>query len=154
MYSEYGVDIFDVRTMEWVQTIGLRRVRPRAGGRLPPTHTARLHGYLLSLSGSQQIRPLNSEGTLNLLNCEPPRLIYFKNKFSGEPFSAGVTARVLLWPAWHSLRATLTASIVPAGAALNVPDTSDNSKKQMLRTRSKRRFVFKVPEEERLQQRR
>nr|XP_015000021.2 serine/threonine-protein kinase MRCK beta isoform X2 [Macaca mulatta] len=93
VYSEYGVDVFDVRTMEWVQTIGLRR-----------------------------IRPLNSEGSLNLLNCEPPRLIYFKSKFSG--------------------------------AVLNVPDTSDNSKKQMLRTRSKRRFVFKVPEEERLQQRR
>uniref|UniRef100_G1S1W0 Serine/threonine-protein kinase MRCK beta n=1 Tax=Nomascus leucogenys TaxID=61853 RepID=G1S1W0_NOMLE len=93
VYSEYGVDVFDVRTMEWVQTIGLRR-----------------------------IRPLNSEGTLNLLNCEPPRLIYFKSKFSG--------------------------------VVLNVPDTSDNSKKQMLRTRSKRRFVFKVPEEERLQQRR
>lgn len=79
--------------MEWVQTIGLRR-----------------------------IRPLNTEGTLNLLNCEPPRLIYFQSKFSGT--------------------------------VLNVPDTSDNSRKQMLRTRSKRRFVFKVPEEERLQQRR
>uniref|UniRef100_A0A8C3NFQ2 non-specific serine/threonine protein kinase n=1 Tax=Geospiza parvula TaxID=87175 RepID=A0A8C3NFQ2_GEOPR len=90
VYSEYGVDVFDVNTMEWVQTIGLRR-----------------------------IRPLNMDGTLNLLNCEPPRLIYFKNKFSGD-----------------------------------VPETSDNSKKQMLRTRSKRRFVFKVPEEERLQQRR
>lgn len=47
--------------------------------------------------------------------------------------------------------ATVTA---PTGTVLNVPDTSDNSKKQMLRTRSKRRFVFKVPEEERLQQRR
>ncbi|XP_032201261.1 serine/threonine-protein kinase MRCK beta isoform X3 [Mustela erminea] len=93
VYSEYGVDVFDVRTMEWVQTIGLRR-----------------------------IRPLSSDGALNLLSCEPPRLIYFKSKF--------------------------------AGTALNVPDTSDNSKKQMLRTRSKRRFVFKVPEEERLQQRR
>ncbi|KAJ6651713.1 hypothetical protein lerEdw1_020689, partial [Lerista edwardsae] len=94
VYSEYGVDVFDVNTMEWVQTIDLRR-----------------------------IRPLNVTGTLNLLSCEPPRLIYFKNKFS-------------------------------AGAALSVPETSDNSKKQMLRTRSKRRFVFKVPEEERLQQRR
>uniref|UniRef100_A0A8C8SBG1 Serine/threonine-protein kinase MRCK beta n=1 Tax=Pelusios castaneus TaxID=367368 RepID=A0A8C8SBG1_9SAUR len=94
VYSEYGIDVFDVNTMEWVQTIGLRR-----------------------------IRPLNVEGTLNLLNCEPPRLIYFKNKFS-------------------------------VGAVLCVPETSDNSKKQMLRTRSKRRFVFKVPEEERLQQRR
>ncbi|XP_054423721.1 serine/threonine-protein kinase MRCK beta [Pteronotus mesoamericanus] len=93
VYSDYGVDVFDVHTMEWVQTIGLRK-----------------------------IRPLNSEGTLNLLNCEPPRLIYFKNKFSGT--------------------------------VLSVPDTSDNSRKQMLRTRSKRRFVFKVPEEERLQQRR
>ncbi|KAL8168925.1 UNVERIFIED_CONTAM: Serine/threonine-protein kinase MRCK beta [Gekko kuhli] len=93
VYSEYGVDVFDVNTMEWVQTIGLRR-----------------------------IRPLNVTGTLNLLNCEPARLIYFKNKFSGM--------------------------------ALSVPETSDNSKKQMLRTRSKRRFVFKVPEEERLQQRR
>lgn len=87
------MDVFDVHSTEWVQTIGLRR-----------------------------IRPLNVEGTLNLLGCEPPRLIYFKNKSSG--------------------------------AALSVPDTSDNSKKQMLRTRSKRRFVFKVPEEERLQQRR
>ncbi|XP_054828886.1 serine/threonine-protein kinase MRCK beta isoform X2 [Eublepharis macularius] len=93
VYSEYGVDVFDVNTMEWVQTIGLRR-----------------------------IRPLNVTGTLNLLSCEPSRLIYFKNKFSGT--------------------------------ALSVPETSDNSKKQMLRTRSKRRFVFKVPEEERLQQRR
>ncbi|KAL7992690.1 hypothetical protein Chor_016946 [Crotalus horridus] len=94
VYSEYGVDVFDVNNMEWVQTIGLRK-----------------------------IRPLNVNGTLNLLSCEPPRLIYFKNKFS-------------------------------EGAALSVPETSDNSKKQMLRTRSKRRFVFKVPEEERLQQRR
>uniref|UniRef100_A0A670HLA9 Serine/threonine-protein kinase MRCK beta n=1 Tax=Podarcis muralis TaxID=64176 RepID=A0A670HLA9_PODMU len=94
VYSEYGVDVFNVSTMEWVQTIGLRK-----------------------------IRPLNVMGTLNLLNCEPPRLIYFKNKFS-------------------------------AGAPLSVPETSDNSKKQMLRTRSKRRFVFKVPEEERIQQRR
>ncbi|KAM6202029.1 serine/threonine-protein kinase MRCK beta [Rhynchocyon petersi] len=93
VYSEYGVDVFDVNTMEWVQTIGLRR-----------------------------IRPLNPEGSLNLLSCEPPRLIYFKSRFSGT--------------------------------VLNVPDTSDNSRKQMLRTRSKRWFVFKVPEEERLQQRR
>nr|XP_033806736.1 serine/threonine-protein kinase MRCK beta isoform X2 [Geotrypetes seraphini] len=94
LYSEYGLDVFDVYTMEWVQTIGLRR-----------------------------IRPLNVEGTLNLLNSEPPRLIYLNSKFS-------------------------------EGSALTVPETSDNSKKQMLRTRSKRRFVFKVPEEERLQQRR
>ncbi|XP_072346526.1 serine/threonine-protein kinase MRCK beta isoform X1 [Scyliorhinus torazame] len=94
VYSEYGVDIFDVNTMEWVQTIPLRK-----------------------------IRPLNADGTLNQLNSEPPRLIYFKNNYS-------------------------------EGDDLSVPDTSDNSRKQMLRTRSKKRFAFKIPEEERLQQRR
>lgn len=61
---------------------------------------------------------------------------------------------VPLLPMWQSPRATYNRGGVPAGTVLNVPDTSDNSKKQMLRTRSKRRFVFKVPEEERLQQRR
>ncbi|XP_069494212.1 serine/threonine-protein kinase MRCK beta isoform X2 [Ambystoma mexicanum] len=94
LYTEYGIDVFDVHSMEWVQTIGLRR-----------------------------LKPLNVEGTLNLLNSEPPRLLYLKNMFS-------------------------------EGTVLTVPETSDNSKKQMLRTRSKRRFIFKVPEEERLQQRR
>ncbi|XP_053330292.1 serine/threonine-protein kinase MRCK beta [Spea bombifrons] len=94
VYSEYGIDVFDVASMEWVQTIGLRR-----------------------------IKPLNVEGTLNLLNSEPPRLLYLKSTYSEGPF-------------------------------LSVPETSDNSKKQMVRTRSKRRFVFKVPEEERLLQRR
>ncbi|KAM8921649.1 serine/threonine-protein kinase MRCK beta isoform 2-T2 [Pelodytes ibericus] len=94
VYSEYGIDVFDVNNLDWVQTIGLRR-----------------------------IKPLNVEGTLNLLNSEPTRLLYLKSTYS-------------------------------EGASLAVPETSDNSKKQMVRTRSKRRFVFKVPEEERLQQRR
>ncbi|XP_073464732.1 serine/threonine-protein kinase MRCK beta isoform X2 [Aquarana catesbeiana] len=94
VYSEYGIDVFDVHTMDWVQTIGLRR-----------------------------IKPLNLEGSLNLLNSEPARLLYLKSVYS-------------------------------EGALLSVPETSDNSKKQMVRTRSKRRFVFKVPEEERILQRR
>ncbi|XP_040188904.1 serine/threonine-protein kinase MRCK beta isoform X2 [Rana temporaria] len=94
VYSEYGIDVFDVHTMDWVQTVGLRR-----------------------------IKPLNLEGSLNLLNSEPARLLYLKSVYS-------------------------------EGAALSVPETSDNSKKQMVRTRSKRRFVFKVPEEERILQRR
>uniref|UniRef100_A0A3P8Q5I7 non-specific serine/threonine protein kinase n=1 Tax=Astatotilapia calliptera TaxID=8154 RepID=A0A3P8Q5I7_ASTCA len=88
VYSEYGVDVFDIHTTEWVQTISLRK-----------------------------IRPLNAEGTLNLLSSEPPRLIYFKGD-------------------------------------LTIPETSDHSRKLMVRTRSKRKFLFKVPEEERLQQRR
>ncbi|XP_034018471.1 serine/threonine-protein kinase MRCK beta isoform X1 [Thalassophryne amazonica] len=93
VYTEYGVDVFDIHTTEWVQTISLRK-----------------------------IRPLNVEGTLNLLSSEPPRLMYFSNTSSEGD--------------------------------LTIPETSDHSKKLMVRTRSKRKFLFKVPEEERLQQRR
>ncbi|TDG95932.1 hypothetical protein EPR50_G00243760 [Perca flavescens] len=93
VYSEYGLDVFDIHTAEWVQTISLRK-----------------------------IRPLNVEGTLNLLSSEPPRLIYFSNTSSEGD--------------------------------LTIPETSDYSRKLMVRTRSKRKFLFKVPEEERLQQRR
>ncbi|XP_077366411.1 serine/threonine-protein kinase MRCK beta isoform X3 [Festucalex cinctus] len=93
VYSEYGVDVFDIHTAEWVQTISLRK-----------------------------IRPLNVEGTLNLLTSEAPRLIYFSNAWSeGE---------------------------------LSIPEMSEHSRKLMLRTRSKRKFLFKVPEEERVLQRR
>ncbi|XP_075872597.1 serine/threonine-protein kinase MRCK beta isoform X2 [Nelusetta ayraudi] len=93
VYSDYGVDVFDIHTAEWIQTISLRK-----------------------------IRPLNLEGTLNLLSSEPPRLLYFSNASSEGD--------------------------------LTIPDTSDHSRKLMVRTRSKRKFLFKVPEEERLQQRR
>uniref|UniRef100_A0A3Q2Z650 non-specific serine/threonine protein kinase n=1 Tax=Hippocampus comes TaxID=109280 RepID=A0A3Q2Z650_HIPCM len=71
VYSEYGVDVFDVHTAEWVQTISLRKVTPAS-----------------------------SEGDLT------------------------------------------------------IPEMSEHSRKLMVRTRSKRKFLFKVPEEERLQQRR
>uniref|UniRef100_A0A8C1NBT8 non-specific serine/threonine protein kinase n=1 Tax=Cyprinus carpio TaxID=7962 RepID=A0A8C1NBT8_CYPCA len=94
VYSDYGVDVFDVHTTEWVQTISLRG-----------------------------IRPLNVEGSLNLFGSEQPHLIYFSNNSSD-------------------------------GCDLAIPETSDNSKKLMVRTRSKRKFLFKIPEEERLQQRR
>ncbi|XP_061602851.1 serine/threonine-protein kinase MRCK beta isoform X3 [Cololabis saira] len=93
VYSEYGVDVFDIHTTDWVQTISLCK-----------------------------IRPLNVEGTLNLLSSEPPRLIYFSNASSEGD--------------------------------LTIPETSEHSRKLMVRTRSKRKFLFKVPEEERLQQRR
>ncbi|KAA0708759.1 Serine/threonine-protein kinase MRCK beta [Triplophysa tibetana] len=94
VYSDYGLDVFDVKTTEWVQTISLRK-----------------------------IRPLNVEGSLNMLGIEQPHLIYFSNNSSD-------------------------------GCELAIPETSDYSKKLMVRTRSKRKFLFKVPEEERLQQRR
>lgn len=49
----------------------------------------------------------------------------------------------------------LIMSSVAEGDELVVPETSDNSRKQMVRSMtSKRRFSFRVPEEERLQQRR
>lgn len=49
----------------------------------------------------------------------------------------------------------LIMSSVTEGDELVVPETSDNSRKQMVRSMtSKRRFSFRVPEEERLQQRR
>ncbi|XP_056619958.1 serine/threonine-protein kinase MRCK beta isoform X2 [Triplophysa dalaica] len=94
VYSDYGLDVFDVKTTEWVQTISLRK-----------------------------IRPLNVEGSLNMLGNEQPHLIYFSNNSSD-------------------------------GCELTIPETSDYSKKLMVRTRSKRKFLFKVPEEDRLQQRR
>ncbi|KTG04729.1 hypothetical protein cypCar_00020456 [Cyprinus carpio] len=71
-----------------------------------------------------QVRPLNMDGSLNLLGLETVRLIYFRNK---------------------------TAE----GDELVVPEVCDNSRKQMVRSMSnKRRFSFRIPEEERLQQRR
>ncbi|XP_076156502.1 serine/threonine-protein kinase MRCK alpha isoform X1 [Alosa pseudoharengus] len=95
VYSENAVDVFDVNTMEWIQTIPLKKAHP-----------------------------LNTDGSLNLLGLETVRLIYFKNK---------------------------TAE----GDELVVPETSDNSRKQMVRSmNNKRRFSFRVPEEERIQQRR
>uniref|UniRef100_A0A8C7MNX8 non-specific serine/threonine protein kinase n=1 Tax=Oncorhynchus kisutch TaxID=8019 RepID=A0A8C7MNX8_ONCKI len=51
VYSENAVDVFDVNTMEWIQTIPLKKVRP-----------------------------LNPDGSLNLLGLETVRLIYFRNK--------------------------------------------------------------------------
>uniref|UniRef100_A0A7N6BV82 non-specific serine/threonine protein kinase n=1 Tax=Anabas testudineus TaxID=64144 RepID=A0A7N6BV82_ANATE len=95
VYSENAVDVFDVNTMEWIQTIPLKKVRP-----------------------------LNVDGSLNLLGLETVRLIYFRNKMA-------------------------------EGDELVVPETSDNSRKQMVRSmNNKRRFSFRVPEEERIQQRR
>lgn len=55
MYSENAVDVFDVNTMEWIQTIPLKKVRP-----------------------------LNVDGSLNLLGLETVRLIYFRNKMAGK----------------------------------------------------------------------
>ncbi len=36
------------------------------------------------LTGSVQVRPLNMDGSLNLLGLETVRLIYFRNKTAGN----------------------------------------------------------------------
>lgn len=155
MYSEYGVDVFDVHSTEWVQTIGLRRVRP--GGAGASSHLALAPQQLRTLlchtdktaerGGHPQPAWLRAT-PLDLLQEQVLRLAFVRGAgrgSGGQPRPQGRRA-----PGRHATVGT----VPPAGAALSVPDTSDNSKKQMLRTRSKRRFVFKVPEEERLQQRR
>ncbi|XP_061097663.1 serine/threonine-protein kinase MRCK beta-like isoform X2 [Conger conger] len=90
VYSDYGIDIFNINTMDWVQTLSLRK-----------------------------IRPLNLDGSLNLMGSEQPRLVY---SYSSSE-----------------------------GSELAIPETSDNSKRMFVR-KSKRKYFFKVPEEERLQQ--
>ncbi|XP_063079682.1 serine/threonine-protein kinase MRCK alpha isoform X2 [Engraulis encrasicolus] len=95
VYSENAVDVFDVNSMEWIQTIPLKKARP-----------------------------LNEDGSLNLLGWETVRLVYFRNKMA-------------------------------EGDELCVPEVSENSRKQLVRSiNNKRRFSFRIPEEERLQQRR
>ncbi|KAL4630442.1 serine/threonine-protein kinase MRCK alpha isoform X3 [Arapaima gigas] len=121
VYSENAVDVFDVNTMEWIQTIPLKKVGCRClenCTNTPQVYRASTYAH------HSQVRPLNTDGSLNLLGLETVRLIYFKNKMA-------------------------------EGDELVVPETSDNSRKQMVRSiNNKRRFSFRVPEEERLQQRR
>ncbi|XP_032803693.1 serine/threonine-protein kinase MRCK alpha-like isoform X1 [Petromyzon marinus] len=90
VYSENTVDIFNIITMEWIQTLPLKK-----------------------------IKPLNPQGTLNLLPSEPVRLIYFQNKQA-------------------------------EGEDLHVPETSDNSRKQLIRMRSRRHFSYRVPDDEKI----
>ncbi|XP_055005106.1 serine/threonine-protein kinase MRCK beta-like [Boleophthalmus pectinirostris] len=97
VYSDYGVDIYDLQTSDWLQTLPIRK-----------------------------LRPLNSDGSLNLLSSDPPRLIYLQ-KTEGGVWGEGELA---------------------------LPGVTESSRKLMVRTRSKRKFLFKLPEEERQQQRR
>uniref|UniRef100_A0A672RHI5 non-specific serine/threonine protein kinase n=1 Tax=Sinocyclocheilus grahami TaxID=75366 RepID=A0A672RHI5_SINGR len=87
VYSDYGVDVFDVHTTEWVQTISLRG-----------------------------IRPLNVEGSLNLFGSEQPHLIYFNNNSSASstlppshPFLClfFLFTSLLLFSLWSWIRSVL-----------------------------------------------
>lgn len=46
---------------------------------------------------SPQVRPLNVDGSLNLLGLETVRLIYFRNKMAGKNFPAGHWKRVQIY---------------------------------------------------------
>lgn len=98
MYSENAVDVFDVNNMEWIQTIPLKKVR--AGGfRLRSGATCwtrsafyyrlnRLDRMIITSPLPPQVRPLNVDGSLNLLGLETVRLIYFRNKMAGKNLPA------------------------------------------------------------------
>ncbi|MEQ2160977.1 hypothetical protein GOODEAATRI_004931 [Goodea atripinnis] len=91
VYSENAVEVFDVTTMEWIQTIPLKK--------------------------GVELNEMCRKGS-----C-----------LSEETSGCNISE----------------------GDELVVPETSDNSRKQMVRSmNNKRRFSFRVPEEERLQQRR
>lgn len=150
VYSDYGVDVFDIHTAEWVQTISLRKVTNHSSAWLR-TSQSRPSTSQSPLCLCPQIRPLNVEGTLNLLSSEPPRLIYFSNTSSGNSRTHLDTVKLHV----DSLQLSANVSTcLSSEGELTIPETSDHSRKLMVRTRSKRKFLFKVPEEERLQQRR
>lgn len=94
------MDVFDVNTMEWIQTMPLKNVHfslylqyhiirkashlfiekniVEAGGKL------KCSVLMSGVSPALQVHPLNADGSLNLLGLETVRLIYFKNKTAGE----------------------------------------------------------------------
>lgn len=94
VYSENAVDVFDVKTMDWVQTVPLRKVRS-----------------------------LNSDGMLSVFGSETVRLMYLSNKLTGRD-------------------------------EFSVPETKENSGRQLLRSKTKKWFNFRISDEERQQQRR
>ncbi|XP_069036705.1 serine/threonine-protein kinase MRCK alpha-like isoform X2 [Lepisosteus oculatus] len=57
-YSESGIHVFDVKSMEWVQTIAV-----------------------------QKPRPLNTDGSLTLFSTEPARLVYLRSRDAEEEFA-------------------------------------------------------------------
>ncbi|XP_078061511.1 serine/threonine-protein kinase MRCK alpha-like, partial [Mustelus asterias] len=92
VYSENAVDVFDVQTAKWIQTIPLKKVRP-----------------------------LSPDGSLNLSASEPFRLIYLRSKEAETD-------------------------------SFHVPEMTGSGRRQMFRTKTKRRFAFRISEEDRMQQ--
>lgn len=84
VYSENAIDVFDVNNMEWIQTIPLKKVGEDTALPLAPPAGRTSHLTSCPRLCSPQVRPLNVDGSLNLLGQETVRLIYFRNKMAGE----------------------------------------------------------------------
>ncbi|XP_064143904.1 serine/threonine-protein kinase MRCK gamma isoform X7 [Loxodonta africana] len=142
VFSENSIDVFDVRRAEWVQTMPLKKVRP-----------------------------LNPEGSLFLYGTEKVRLTYLRNRLAGEGMCACVRACTSMCKCSSCVPSpvhtcdresqrtgdlgALPSSVLPTEKdEFDIPDLTDNSRRQLFRTKSKRRFFFRVSEEQRQQQRR
>lgn len=109
------------------------------------------------------MRPLNPEGSLFLYGTEKIRLTYLRNRLAGEGVCVHVcrcihTYRCVTQTAsrlgpWGLVSTQLSASPTDKDE-FDIPDLTDDSRRQLFRTKSKRRFFFRVSEEHRQQQRR
>lgn len=116
------------------------------------------------------MRPLNPEGSLFLYGAEKIRLTYLRNRLAGE--GGGLLVFVGTQVCVHlcarggeglsargrgpwGLVSTAQLSASPTEKdEFNIPDLTDNSRRQLVRTKSKRRLFFRVSDEQRLLQRR
>ncbi|KAF3822221.1 hypothetical protein GH733_007595 [Mirounga leonina] len=97
----------------------------------------------------KKVRPLNPEGSLFLFGTEKVRLTYLRNRLAGED------VRVQATDGPWGLRSTVRLSAAPTEKdEFDIPDLTDNSRRQLFRTKSKRHFFFRVSEEQRQQRRR
>ena len=63
VFSENAVDVFEPSSMEWVQSIPLKKVRP-----------------------------LSANGSISLaMSMEPPKLVHMKSKYEGKLFSVAIS---------------------------------------------------------------
>lgn len=75
VYSDYGVDVFDARSMEWVQTIGLRRVSPAPAPALAPPPAPPPHAATGALFPPDPAAELGGQPQPPQLRASPPHLL-------------------------------------------------------------------------------
>lgn len=110
-----------------------------------------------------QVRPLNPEGSLFLYGTEKVRLTYLRNPLAGEGVGdggevgrgkdGGVTPSTS-WGPWGLVSTTQLSASLAEKDEFDIPNLTDNSRRQLFRSKSKRRFFFRVSEAQLQQQRR